>query len=79
MFFSPRGGAPRRFFFLSFYLHEATRGFISPRLYRFGAAAKPAKHLAGFFHPDPLLPHRRHHLYRLACEDLLPRWWRGSM
>lgn len=53
MLFSPRGEAPRRF---SFYLLEATRGFISARLYHFGAAAKPAKHFAGFLHPPIAFP-----------------------
>lgn len=73
MLFSP---AAELLAVFSFYLLEATRGFISPCLYHFSAAAKPAKHFAGFLHPQPLPHHCR---YRSACEDLLPRWWLGSM
>lgn len=73
MLFSP---ATKLLTVFSFYLLEATRGFISLRLYHFGAAAKPAKHFAAFLHLRSPTHRRR---YRSTCEDLLPRWWQGSM
>lgn len=66
--FSPQSSAP-----FVFYLREAVKGLILQCLYHLKVAAKPA---AGF---GQLSPRPSLHLFRLACEDLLLWWRRGSM